>query len=396
MDYIANLLENKHSDNDDIEDDKRERSEEELKRINELLKKEEEDNKKNIINICHRYNRTLNHVDILKKALYNGDVDLAFWMYTYIRKNKIKFNIHDNFDYIFRELCKRNKCESIKVILKFNSLYSFNISYNKDEAFRSSCLTGNIELVKYLFYLDSITDKENINIHSEDNYAIRHACILGYSDIVRLLLSHDTIRSFELEKNNNYIYMYTFISGHVMLSNFISNYLDHNILLVDMCKKGYLAIVDYILTNKTYRIDLFYNNNSPFIEACKSNMELAKYFIDYNRNVIHYGNDIALRELCYSGNLKMVKWLLNQDDFNKFDLTYNNNEIFVFSCINGKLDIAKFLLPLFDKEVIDIHYDDDYLIKATYENKKYNVAKWLLTLDTIDNFNIDINDYPKL
>lgn len=53
--------------------------------------------------------------------------------------------------------------------------------------FKMACLSGNLDIISYM--LTSKDLKENIDIHTADDFAFRMACKRGYLNIVQYLLS---------------------------------------------------------------------------------------------------------------------------------------------------------------------------------------------------------------
>lgn len=158
----------------------------------------------------------------------------------------------------------------------------------------------------------------------------------------------------------------------------INSYLDGFIMhqLIEQNEETH-KIKNYYYQNKD-KIDISKNEELAFRLCCTSgNLDLVKWIIEENPNT-----DISIKEeapfirSCMAGNLHIAKWLLSiKSDIN---ISAQGEASFLTSCEHGHLHVAQWILSL--KPNINILVHNEHAFVASCENGHLDVAKWLYSI----------------
>lgn len=102
-------------------------------------------------------------------------------------------------------------------------------------------------------------------------------------------------------------------------------------------------------------------------------IEIVDYLINNFKSInLHISDDYLMRHACISGNLKLIKKLLELTNYNYSTL----NNSFILACHYGHLEVIKYLLKV---EGVDIHFLGDSSLKDACKFGHLEIVKYLLT-----------------
>ena len=164
-----------------------------------------------------------------------------------------------------------------------------------------SLLTHDSEIVKLLLI-------HNVNIHANNDQALRCASGHGHLEVVKLLLD-----------------------------NGADVHADNDQALRCASHHGHLEVVKLLLI---YNANVHANNNEALIQASKKNhSEIVKLLLVHGAD-IHANDNQALKEASYSGHLEVVKVLLKY----KANVHANDNEALTQASKKKHAEVVKLLL----------------------------------------------------
>lgn len=162
--------------------------------------------------------------------------------------------------------------------------------------------------------------------------------------------------------------------------------LNLNLIIQNLCKKGKLDIIKYLLSFDKYK-NIFTQYIFSFEFACLSgNIELVKYLLRLdiiNINTLSENIDGSFHRACESGNIELVKFLLEL--FTSIDISYNEEMPFQDACRSGNIEMVKYLLEI--KPDIDIFAYKNEAIKTACYCGSIEITKYLLELTQIKDKN---------
>ena len=82
-----------------------------------------------------------------------------------------------------------------------------------------------------------------------------------------------------------------------------------------------------------------------FVHSCEyGHLEVVQYIYNIGEINIHFSKELSFRSACRSGNLEIVKWLLEIEP--QINIHIHNDLAFVEGCKNGNITLVKFLFEL--------------------------------------------------
>lgn len=261
------------------------------------------------------------------------------------KKFYIYANITMTFNYRYRQdnflkACRNGYLQVAKYLFK-KYRNNINIHTDNEYAFRSACENGHIELVKWLLSLQNIHGK--INIHIDDEYAFRLACENGHIELVKFLYSVDnTINVCACEE---YAFRYSCIKGHLEVAKWI-----------------------YSLANPGYGYYRYFWQQPP--------LDTKRF---KNKVEIHACDDYAFYWSCRLGYLEVAKWIYSLD--HGINIYENSHKALRWSCQYGQIEVVKWIYSLYQKTDIRIKNIGFY---ESCTNGHLEIAKWFYSLDGID------------
>ena len=155
--------------------------------------------------------------------------------------------------------------------------------------------------------------------------------------------------------------------------------LNLNLIIQNLCKKGNLDLVKFLLSFSKYNI--FFNKHIFLFEnACLSgNIELVNYLLQLtiiDINELSEKIDSSFHRACQSGNIDLVKLLIEL--FPNIDISYNNEMPFQNACLSKNINIVKYLLKI--KPNIDIFSYNNEAIKNACYCGSIEITNYLLEL----------------
>tara|TARA_B110001450_G_scaffold190015_1_gene178196 strand:- start:644 stop:1693 length:1050 start_codon:yes stop_codon:yes gene_type:complete len=153
--------------------------------------------------------------------------------------------------------------------------------------------------------------------------------------------------------------------------------LNINLIIQNLCKKGNLLLIKDVLSK-------YYNNfrlcNSSFKYSCKSgNLELVKYLLQLDKlniNELINNIDSSFQNSCLSGNLELVTFLL--DLFPNINISKYDELSFQSACLSRNIGLVKYLLLI--KPNIDIYAYNNEAIKNACYSGSIEIVKYLFNL----------------
>lgn len=263
----------------------------------------------------------------LEKACDNNDM----------KKINYIINLKDFYNFNLNFLCKQGNLELVKYIVKKG------IKLNNEEL-QYACISGNLELVKFIIqegynnYKTAIHGaciSNNINIikYLVDelkvpiaSYNIISACNIDNLEIVNYLIDKAPHLYNELINNKNHEnYELVLSKGHIKKKN-----VKHTIKedLINACIQGNLNEIKVIIEEKGIQQK---NLSNLCLNWYLSSFGNYKDVVNYD--IINYLIDLAKKNnedieppnldyICWSGDLKLVKYFIENYSYNTFRLNY--------------------------------------------------------------------------
>ena len=260
----------------------------------------------------------------------------------------------------FLYVCERGDLLSAKYI--YSKIKSD--SYNK--ALIISCKSGNVELVKWIY--ETIIDKDRID---EKTYiqSFYNACQSRNIEMISFI--------YELRMNS------TSFLNSIFPSAIASNDLEIVIWVYNKCKEHGISI--------DFNEDT--GDMSLLAIACQSgNMKLVKWIIDLGGINIHINDDECFQQVCRSGNVELAMYLLElaKENGTTIDIHSDNDSAFENACRYNRLEMAiwlwDFVISLDDK--IDLEEIDRDLLMDACEDDHLEIFKYLFNLYTQEEIEI--------
>ena len=124
----------------------------------------------------------------INKDSFLIDIQDNFFVSMLEKNNMISFNIYDK---AFSMACKYGHINIAKWLLTLDE--KPDIHYDNDMNFSNSCMNDHLEIAKWLLTLDN-----KIDIHNNDNSAFISACCHGRLDVAKWLYSLDNFDIYEV------------------------------------------------------------------------------------------------------------------------------------------------------------------------------------------------------
>jgi len=188
------------------------------------------------------------------------------------------------------------------------------------------------------------------------------------------------------------------------LNNFI-NLINQETLqdvLCNLCKNGKLIQVKYfynkLITNETC-FNFNFNNEVLFRKACSSgNLILVKFLMNESNKIkqidINAWYDNAFKRACKHNHVDIIKYLycLSLKINKPININSGSNYCFRMACKNDNLFIVKFLYKASLKynAIININVLQDEAFKYATENNNYEMCKYLWEISKKHKMTIDI------
>lgn len=267
----------------------------------------------------------------LQEACNNMQWDLLNHLLMSPELNKYD-NINTNHHFILSCASKDGKLEVVKHLLTSPDLKMYaNIHSQNDEVLKLACREGHLEIVKYLLTSPDLT--EHANIHTDYNNALRLACINGHTEVVKCLieLGANITTSQGLPLINLCIAPER-MEILICLTNENTQFNEGNFDQVGQC--GSVKVCKFMIEHANKNEYMHYNFlTSVFIEALlNEKIELIKYLVEIEPNLIHYDDYYCLRTSVDSDNVEIVDFLLD-----------NNADIRAVDSIDEGSKIEKYL-----------------------------------------------------
>jgi hypothetical protein len=310
---------------------------------------------------------TASHI-IESLALYYVKKDNLYLFEKAIMSKNININFNKNI--LFRTICKLNRVEMYKLIIKNNSI---DLNDCEGKALLIACSKNNIEIVKRLI------NSNEINLFARNGKAFRTACNLGFDNIANLFLEkkefNDNIDKIYFDVATSYLRNKdsVFFIDYINNLNFEIEVKKYEELFRIATKNNNYIAMEFLLS-KNININCY--NGEAFIEACeKSNIKKLNFLYKYESLDLNIRQDKGIRFACQKGNLNLVKYLLNKGlCVEKYDLKalklsiqYNEQEVYDFLLYDIGL-INKISTSWIDKNIVSVG-----LNKSLKEKLKMNV-----------------------
>ena len=346
----------------------------------------------------------VNNYNILKKPLVSemnlmtacefGQLHIIEYILYYTHYIKHEIDIHHDNELFFRLACKSQNTEAVKFLFEYSKLYNnthiININAMNDHAYILAYEKSNLGMIKYLLECGK-EHGYNVNIHIRNEEAFLMACKIGHLELVKYLIEFG-------ELNNDRIYIHinddealgvSCRNGHIDIVKYLMEYGEKinskfnihkydEIIFYMACLSGKLEIIKYLL--KLDKINIHAHNDRVFTDI--HNDEITKYLIEQCKEDTQEVFDKLFENICKSGNLEILKYLIKFSEVYKFSPGINNNnfELIFISC---NFDICEYLISYYYKKnygsfFIAITDNNDLLVNWMYP--RHNIASYIVLM----------------
>ena len=120
----------------------------------------------------------------------------------------------------FTKICELGDLEIAKWMIHTDNHNEIDIHTNDDYAFKYACKKGHLELAKWLISLELTHNK--IDIHADDEYAFRWACGSGHLELAKWLVSLElTYNKINIHADGEFAFRYACENGHLELAKWL-------------------------------------------------------------------------------------------------------------------------------------------------------------------------------
>ena len=339
-----------------------------------------------LIDICNKKDikikKIISHYDLLEIAYENDNLKIM----EILLQNEIEIkNKH------FEWICKNNKLEMLKLVFKYGRNLNFkdaakiavqnrfdnmidylqsinlitksennllmackNGDFNKvkrskyircyeDQPLVEACAEGHIKIVKYL--IDNDCD-----INCQHGKPLAMACLKQNMELIKFLIDNGaSVNSdFDLPFNmacksgNLKIVKFLIKNGFEPMDDAIGGY-------IETCINNHTHILKFLIEKN---IGVYHNVQNEFNYACENKFyEIIDILIKYpaiNDEVMYIDFEHPLKEACKTGNLEIVKLLIDVYDVNIMDMLESSEELeygfFMTAFKHKQIEIVKYLL----------------------------------------------------
>jgi ankyrin repeat protein len=287
-----------------------------------------------------------------------------FWQNKFIRKFGVDLGKDADKPYrdLYREFNLLNTKELFKNSLKkgylpiIKSLVDkniINIHDDNERALRSAACFGHLVIIKYLV-------NSGADIHAFDDAALSNSAVCGHLNVVKYLIKHGA----NIHTKNDETFRHTALYGHLdivkyLIKNGANIHANGDYALRLAAINGHLNVVKYLIEGP----EDAKGDKRPWDEGCKP-------LVPWHPANIHANNDEALRYAAANGHLDVVKYLVEKGAYIHaiYDATLR------VSAENGHLDIVKYLI----ENGANIHAGNDYALRFAVYNGHLDVVKCLI------------------
>lgn len=286
-----------------------------------------------------------------------GKLEIMKWLYSIIGELT---DLHRKGDYLFSLACERGHFLIAKWL---STIDDKKINYEAvDKSFRSACLNNSLEYAKWLYSFDPKPYeiiKPEPSLFDIVDFTTYFPRIDGsrseYNSLFAQCCEGDYLESGNEHKrlnDNLELLKWLYSLGKVDIHS------EDEDALRSACQRGRLDVMKW-LYSLDGKINIRVDRDIIFFDACTTNnLELAKwiYSLDNTINVhtvheINCMNDWLFKACCQWGHLKTAGWLYSFGG--DFHIHENNNEL-LRMCINyGHTDAIEFVMCLMDEDTTD-------------------------------------------
>lgn len=224
--------------------------------------------------------------------------------------------------------------------------------------FLEACVEGNTD--KALFLLVSPDLYSHVSM-AHDNYAgIKSAVQYGHLDILTFCLESPLLNNYPINLEQDYIFRVAAQYGHLHIIQYLvehptlSQKLDFASYAYDAfnkaCSNGHLDIAQYLIEKLPQSVNINEQNGDCLRQACyNGHLHVVQYLLESNcgfdRQLVHYNNDICLSVAVQSNNLEIVSYIFEK--FNCYGsiaksldnaVGTKNNDIIDYFILEKKVD----------------------------------------------------------
>lgn len=234
--------------------------------------------------------------EIFQTACSNGHLPLAQWL----------LKIEPDMDVLkYNECCFRWSCSNghLKMAQWLYSIYSTTTI--TDELFYSTCSHGHVEVAKWLLKM-----QPSIDVYGNGGHFIC-ACGEGKMPMVKWLCSNFTPN----DKTMLDAFEWACERGDIEMADYLWSISTHPLPITDelfsiICEIGKLQMVQW-LYSKHPGINISWENESAFRNACCNSLEIAKWLLEIKPDIqITANNHEAFRTACVLRSQEMATWLV--------------------------------------------------------------------------------------
>ena len=379
---------------------------------------------KSIESILHKTYRNIYKLDIhldneqaLKIACKNNKLNVIDYLIKYGEAHNNRFDVYVNDNEIMKIACRNNYIDIVKYLMKYSIKCNkpYNLNEMSTNIIYDACKSNSVILVKYL-----IKDHEfNFKCNAENIYCqmLIVSCYENSIDVLKYLLYNYTNKLI-CKKNIDYRYISKYKHDNIDVMKILLEYYDiknqcinesmYIEILENACRYGNINVVEFIFDYSKKTRQIINMTNNMFNFACISgNVDLVAFFINFEdfrdfesfEDVKHSKNfnkskiiKIGLIEACVYGHYDTIVYLLDYAaGAHIFDIDWN--DLFVNSCRHGSVKLIKFLLDYKYKhgQQINIYYNNNEAFRNICSDGNIELYKFLLKYQNkINNNKFDI------
>lgn len=268
---------------------------------------------------------------LFTKCIIANSIKIVDFLVKLADEFNIKFDIHSNFENLFRSSCKEGHLGMAKWLYEYgNNINSIiDINARRYDAFLHACYNGHLDVMKWLVSIGNETDNA-INIDFQEACMFIYCCKEGRLEIAKWLFEHRNEINYILNINDieKYAFRHAYFNRHldvmkwlVSIGDEIGSPIDNALsdeAFINCCGIGFLEGAQWLIEiteNRNISIDIHANNDKAVISACANgHYELVEWFLElclYIDSPIRNITQLLIQASSFKNKMEMLINVIN-------------------------------------------------------------------------------------